>query len=694
MSDARTFGHKKAATSTFSNPSLVSPITPTLANPVRGFGLPTNNLIQTLRKSVNQQVAQSAGHNISSIALRRPQAKLTVGAPNDMYEQEADRVADQVMSMPDGKGSMQRETMPEEEEEIQTKTLGNSIQREALPEEEEEIQTKTLAATIAPLVQRETMPEEEEELQTKTLGNSIQREALPEEEEEIQTKSSSDAGFKAGSNLENRLSSSQGGGSALPDEVRSFMEPRFGADFSRVRVHTGGEAVQMNRELNAQAFTHKQDVYYGAGKAPGKDALTAHELTHVVQQTVSDPSIQCLPDAISSVSQRIQKDDLSEAKRIKKLNEDYEDAVKDKKWSKAAELLNAFNKQDILNRLAKRSQGEIAAIHQGVLDNPIVGAGSQVAELTRAAYLDFNYENARKLGNWGEAAKFLNGFNEADIRTRLKALGKTEVEALKQGAIQAMPGWSQRLCLLIDEWKPGKQVSSVAMGRIGKAQEAIKHTKSVFSYGAGNQTEALKATNFNSQFRLMVMRDNRQLLDALGETSFWKLTQEIKPIAAANPEALTAAKADLAHGGNCGEHSQVAFDYLRVNARGEALNKSAVAGLDHAFILMGDVNKDSDADIVVADPWPTKATATTWEDHFAYTSDHAKIQVESSMVADGQNVKAVIAAGLTLTDKGKQVAAMKRSDKETKELLTRIKELHFWTHPNTAAKGHEYDYHV
>jgi hypothetical protein len=63
------------------------------------------------------------------------------------------------------------------------------------------------------------------------------------------------------------------------------MEPRFGTDFSGVRVHTGEAAVQMNRELNAQAFTHGQDLYFGAGKAPGKDALTAHELTHVVQQT-------------------------------------------------------------------------------------------------------------------------------------------------------------------------------------------------------------------------------------------------------------------------------------------------------------------------------------------------------------------------------------------------------------------------
>jgi hypothetical protein len=63
------------------------------------------------------------------------------------------------------------------------------------------------------------------------------------------------------------------------------MEPRFGNDFSYVRVHMGSEAVQLNRELGAQAFTHGSDIYYGSGKSPGNNDLTAHELTHVVQQT-------------------------------------------------------------------------------------------------------------------------------------------------------------------------------------------------------------------------------------------------------------------------------------------------------------------------------------------------------------------------------------------------------------------------
>jgi hypothetical protein len=92
-------------------------------------------------------------------------------------------------------------------------------------------------------------------------------------------------GSEVSGDLESRLNASKGGGSALAPEVRAFMEPRFGADFSAVRVHTGGESVQMNRELRAQAFTHGSDVFFGAGKSPGNNELTAHELTHVVQQT-------------------------------------------------------------------------------------------------------------------------------------------------------------------------------------------------------------------------------------------------------------------------------------------------------------------------------------------------------------------------------------------------------------------------
>jgi peptidoglycan hydrolase-like protein with peptidoglycan-binding domain len=62
-------------------------------------------------------------------------------------------------------------------------------------------------------------------------------------------------------------------------------------DFSHVRVHTGPEAIQLNRDVGAKAFTLGSDIYYGAGHTPANLELTAHELTHVVQQTGSVPLI-------------------------------------------------------------------------------------------------------------------------------------------------------------------------------------------------------------------------------------------------------------------------------------------------------------------------------------------------------------------------------------------------------------------
>ncbi|NEQ20277.1 MAG: DUF4157 domain-containing protein [Microcoleus sp. SIO2G3] len=174
------------------------------------------------------------------------QPKLTIGEPGNKYEQEADSMADQVMSM----------AAPAD---------FPSVQRQAALEEEE-VQTKPLAASITPLVQREMMAEEE--VQSKP---SLQR--------------ATNGSLQAGSDVESRLNSTKGGGSPLPSDVQGFMQPRFGADFSQVRVHMGSEAVQMNRELGAQAFTHGGNIYFGEGKSPGNNELTAHELTHVVQQT-------------------------------------------------------------------------------------------------------------------------------------------------------------------------------------------------------------------------------------------------------------------------------------------------------------------------------------------------------------------------------------------------------------------------
>ena len=79
-----------------------------------------------------------------------------------------------------------------------------------------------------------------------------------------------------------------GAGSPLPPSVRRFMEPRFGADFSRVRVHTGEQAARLNRAVSAQAFTVGNQIFFGRDRfqpdsQEGRE-LIAHELTHTIQQ--------------------------------------------------------------------------------------------------------------------------------------------------------------------------------------------------------------------------------------------------------------------------------------------------------------------------------------------------------------------------------------------------------------------------
>ena len=89
--------------------------------------------------------------------------------------------------------------------------------------------------------------------------------------------------------VEARIERSRGAGRALDPVVRSRMEAGFGADFSGVRVHTGGEAAALSGALGARAFTTGRDVFFGAGQfdpgSSGGRELIAHELTHVIQQS-------------------------------------------------------------------------------------------------------------------------------------------------------------------------------------------------------------------------------------------------------------------------------------------------------------------------------------------------------------------------------------------------------------------------
>jgi hypothetical protein len=187
----------------------------------------------------------SHGTPFFSKALAHPgaiQAKLSVGAPNDVYEKEADSMADKV------------------------------VQR----------------------VQKKPIFESEGE---DPVGAVQRKCAACEQEEQLQTKPDSGSQPTAPASVESSLKTSKGSGSPLPDGTRSQMESSFGADLSQVRIHDNPKSAAMNKSLHAQAFTHGSEIYFSPGKynTGSKDGqhLLAHELTHVLQQ---NPGLRTKPE--------------------------------------------------------------------------------------------------------------------------------------------------------------------------------------------------------------------------------------------------------------------------------------------------------------------------------------------------------------------------------------------------------------
>jgi len=135
----------------------------------------------------------------------------------------------------------------------------------------------------------------------KTSSKSIQRvcsECEKEEEKKIQRSSEASA-TQTSSGVEDNLKNLEGKGNVLPEETLMPMSSSFGNDFTGVRIHADSDATRLNKNLNAQAFTHGNDIYFNEGKYDpnSKDGkhLLAHELTHVVQQRSAPKSIQRQP---------------------------------------------------------------------------------------------------------------------------------------------------------------------------------------------------------------------------------------------------------------------------------------------------------------------------------------------------------------------------------------------------------------
>ena len=148
------------------------------------------------------------------------QTKLAINQPGDEYEQEADRVSEQVMRMP----------------EPPTPQAGPD-------------------GAGCPECRAQPPRQERARLQAKQTGpnDTGQAKAPPIVHEVLRSP-----------------------GQPLDTATRAFMEPRFGHDFSRVRVHSDAAAEQSARDVNAGAYTVGQNIVFGAGRfAPGMSRRAA-----------------------------------------------------------------------------------------------------------------------------------------------------------------------------------------------------------------------------------------------------------------------------------------------------------------------------------------------------------------------------------------------------------------------------------
>lgn len=254
------------------------------------------------RARMMQGLQQSMGNaRVSRMLATRVQPKLTVGAPNDVYEQEADRVADAVMRMPDSNVSP-RETgqshsapsriqrvCPECEKQLEMERQGTIAKASLCPDCEKQLRRQPTAGEDGQAQSNTTNATEFQSL----AGSASQELGSQAAAMTVQAKRTMDGTPDVTPAMESYLNHSSGGGQPLSDSVRTFMEPRFDRDLSQVRVHTDSRAAGAAKQLNAQAFTRGQDVYFGEGRyqpaSPTGQRLLAHELTHVAQQA-QDPS--------------------------------------------------------------------------------------------------------------------------------------------------------------------------------------------------------------------------------------------------------------------------------------------------------------------------------------------------------------------------------------------------------------------
>jgi hypothetical protein len=206
---------------------------------------------------------------------RMLQAKFTVGRAEDQFEREADRVAEHVVNTPAsvhaqatplaaGTHAPTVQRMPETENDLRVLQGPHEAFKGPL-EEDEPVIRRMPQSTAGEEQTRQKMPmteEDDEALMKMPVESAEEEEAVPG----LQPKSATNMTPSVTPSVANNINSMRGAGTPLSPSVRTYFEPRFGADFGQVRVHTDTRAASTAKAVQARAFTVGRDVVFGASE--------------------------------------------------------------------------------------------------------------------------------------------------------------------------------------------------------------------------------------------------------------------------------------------------------------------------------------------------------------------------------------------------------------------------------------------
>ncbi len=348
--------------------------------------------------------ASGFDHDFSKISVDAKvsamiRSKRTANASGDIYEQEADRISEKVMRMPEPQRACH--------------CSGGCLRcrTEPLGEENDGLQTNRIQATGA----------------TETAVPPIVQEAL----------------FSPGQ--------------SLSPAVLAFMEPRFERDFSRVRVHTDPLAVESAAAIGARAYTSGRDVVFAAGEfQPYTESgrrLLAHELAHVGQQaSSSEAGDVAFPNSkiVQMESEEAAEKEPSAAEEAadRQNSELLKDMIIDKYWRLMAEIAKA----QALERTSRRQEW-LASLQSNAAKLEAIAkkASLSIHEVAPLYGLLNQLEEEVKMED-AAASSLWDHTNEryAEERIRLEDEGDYESELALKYLDQAFDGHARRIELIAE----------------------------------------------------------------------------------------------------------------------------------------------------------------------------------------------------------------------------------------------------